>query len=635
MMPHHVLLQAAKRLSARSSLHLPSLSRWQRGLPERRQQWLSMLGLDPLPERRDLRLQVTGILKRERHVVEKLHFQPVPGCRIAANLYRPRIVHGRIPAVVYVCGHTQRGKFHYQAHARWFAEHGYVCLILDAIQHGENRGVHHGTWTHGRWHWYSQGYSPVAVEVWAAMRAADYLQSRAEVDPARLGITGLSGGGTVSWFTAAADPRFRVVAPVCQTGNLFQHVRERTIDGHCDCSFWINTFGWDLPDVAALIAPRPLLVASATEDVLFRPYAFREVVRRTRKLYRAYGCDQRLALCEAATPHGYSPRLNLAVFNWFEQHLKGSALTVRDDIDANDASDADLRVYPPAGPPAADRLNRVDEFFIRLPTTTVAKSKAQWLTHQRHALSQLRELTFRQIPERMRQPAARLRQQGRTQTLRHRTLEFESEPGMHIRMHLAMPIAGPHPCPVIVAPLAADARMSFAGTGAGLDAVNPAVAGFATVEVRGTGWTSIGVGLEWTLRRALPTIGQTLYERRIFDLLAAISVLRKQPGIGSIATFGRGYDAAVAIYAALRDPQVTECVVQDPVTTHGQGGPELLNVLKIGDLPDNAALLLPRAMSFIGAVPKAYATTRLNYRRFAPRGRWRTFATLARWSPAQ
>ena len=174
-------------------------------------------------------------------------------------------------------------------------------------------------------------------------------------------------------------------------------------------------------------------------------------------------------------------------------------------------------------------------------------------------------------------------------------------------MHLAMPIAWPNLCPVIVAPLATDARMSFGGTGAGLDEVNPAVAGFATVEVRGTGWTSIGVGLEWTLRRAMPTIGQTLYERRIFDLLAAIRVLRKQPGIGPIATFGRGNDAALAIYAALLDPLVTECVVQHPVTTHWNRGPELLNVLKIGDLPDNAALLLPRTMSFIGAVPKAYA----------------------------
>ena len=84
--------------------------------------------------------------------------------------------------------------------------------------------------------------------------------------------------------------------------------------------------------IACLIAPRPLLVTAATEDVLFRPYAFRDLVHRARKLYRDYGAGERIDLVEALTPHGYSAKTRLATFSWFEKHLKGSAAPVADDI---------------------------------------------------------------------------------------------------------------------------------------------------------------------------------------------------------------------------------------------------------------------------------------------------------------
>lgn len=632
-MLYDVLVRSAGRLSARSASPIPSLAAWKKGLPQRRRQWLGMLGLDPLPRRENLQVQVTRRLDRGDHVVEALHFQPVPHCRIAANLYRPKLSNGPLPAIVYVCGHSSRGKFHYQAHARWFARHGYVCLILDAIQHGENDGVHHGTYAHGRWHWYSQGYSPIAVEVWAAMRAADLLLGRDDVDPDRLGITGNSGGGTVSWFTAAADPRFRVVAPSCQTGSAFQHIRDRTIDGHCDCTFWINTLGWDLPDVACLVAPRPLLVAAASADVLFRPYAYREVVRRARRLYRAYGCPRDVALCEAETKHGYSPRLRQTIFNWFEKHLKQVSRPSCDDIDPDDVADRALQVYPSARPPIADGLKTIDERFIPLPAATVAATRPRWLAGQRRDLARLRALTFRQIPARIAPAAATCRRQGQDDAHRFSSFDFMSEPGMAIRMHLALPLSGPRPCPVLVGPLAPEARTPFCATGAGLDRVDPVVAGFACVEVRGTGSTSMGPGLEWTVRRSMPIVGQTLYERQTFDLLSAIRVLRRLPGIGSVATFGSGRGAALAIYAALLDPEVAECVLHDPVASHWGGGPEFLSVLRTGDLPHNLSLLLPRTLSFVGGIPRAYASTRLAYRRFAAPGRFRTFATLAGWTP--
>jgi hypothetical protein len=139
------LVQSAQEFSSRSLFTLPDLAGWEGGLSERRRQWREMLGLDPLPERTAMYPTITGTLDQGSYVVEKLHFQPIPGCRIAANLYRPAKMEGPLPAVVYLCGHSARAKFHYQLHPRWFGEHGYIAIVLDAIQIGENAGFHHGT----------------------------------------------------------------------------------------------------------------------------------------------------------------------------------------------------------------------------------------------------------------------------------------------------------------------------------------------------------------------------------------------------------------------------------------------------------------------------------------------------------
>lgn len=629
---YRCLLRRAEEVSSQSLWELPTREQWMAQLPAKRKRWLEMLGLDPLPPRTDMHVTVTGVLDRGHYLVEKLHFQPVPGCRIAANLYRPKEVRGRLPAVVYVCGHSKPGKFHYQQHPRWFGEHGYVAMILDPIQVGENGGFHHGTYRNHWWHWYSQGYSPAGVEVWAAMRAVDYLSTRPEVDPQRFGITGLSGGGTMSWFTGAADERLKVVSPTCQTGTMYQHVRDRTIDGHCDCTYWVNVYGWDFPDVASLIAPRALLVAASTEDVLFRPYAFRDLVHRARMVYRLMDCEDRVGLVEDVYRHGYTPKTRLAIFNWFERWLKQSDRPVTDDLREDFERDEDLAVYGERKPPAGDRLGEVDRFFIPLPGPPEPKDRATWEAHQRESLAKLRATTFRMMPERFPAPAFTTRRQGQGDSLAHRTLEYESEPGMPVRAELSIPMEGARPYPLLVAPLAPESASPYCGRGGGMNAPAPGVA-TAVIAVRGTGNGSIGPGLEWTMRRAYPLVGQSLPERQTFDLLSGVALLRSQPNVGPLAVFGKGYQAALAVYAALLDPAIEEIVLDDPVTTHWNSGPEFLAVLKVGDLPHNLALAFPRRITFVGKMPEAYQWTKQCYAACGMADRVRVIGNLRSWQP--
>ena len=85
----------------------------------------------------------------------------------------------KLPAILYVCGHSGRGrdgnKTAFQDHGMWFATNGYVCLVVDTLQLGEIAGIHHGTYSLNRWWWHSRGYTPAGVECWNGIRGIDYL----------------------------------------------------------------------------------------------------------------------------------------------------------------------------------------------------------------------------------------------------------------------------------------------------------------------------------------------------------------------------------------------------------------------------------------------------------------------------
>ena len=160
--------QEALRLEGAFLRDIEKPQDWLERRKEYRKQLLFMLGLWPLPKRTPLKPVVTGTIERKGFVVEKLHFQSMPHLYVTANLYRPPRPEGRLPAVLYACGHAGRGrdgnKTAYQRHGIWFATHGYICLMIDSLQLGEIAAIHHGTYRENRWWWHSRGYTPAGVE---------------------------------------------------------------------------------------------------------------------------------------------------------------------------------------------------------------------------------------------------------------------------------------------------------------------------------------------------------------------------------------------------------------------------------------------------------------------------------------
>ncbi len=602
---------------------------WQQTLPERREDWLEMLGLWPLPERTPLEATVTGTLDRGNYVVEKVHFQSLPGCYVPGNIYRPKDVDGPLPAVVYLCGHT-KGKVNaqYQANPRWFGEHGYVAIVLDPIQLGEAQGYHHGVYTRGRWDWYSRGYTPAGTEVWNAMRAIDYLLTRDDVDAERIGVTGLSGGGAMSWFLGAADERVKCVVPVCQTGSIEHIVCDRATDGHCDCAFWINYQRWCTPDLGALIAPRALLVAAGTEDTLWRPYAFRSAMLRIKHQYAALGVGDSTRLVEDVSPHGYTPMLRKAIFEWFNAHLKGDPTPVEDDITEYVEPEENLLVFG-GTLPEDDVMETVEEQLITYADPAQPESKAGWKKHAEAALARMGETTFAHIPADRTPELVEHRRDGVSGNTTFASFRFNTNDGLTLKATTSLRVDREERLPMVAHALPEDARTGFAGGSGSRPRVN---AETLCVEVRNTGATSTGPGYLWTARRAYPMIGQTLPERQVSDLLAGIALARDQGICEDVAVYGNGQTAALAIYAAVLDEGISEVIIANPPTTHkNPETAEFLGILRIGDLPQNLALVYPRPITFVGEMPEAYEWTKSVYERLGKGELVRVVESVGQW----
>src|ERR1041385_2465158 len=285
------LKQIAAGISAQCLSEIRTLDDWKKQRPALRQQLLYMLGLDPLPARTPLKAQLTGRLDRGAYRVEKVVFQSLPGFYVTGNFYLPKDAAQPAPTILYLCGHSAHplgAKVEYQDRALWFASHGYPCLVLDTLEFGEVAGIHHGTHNLNMWHWLSLGYTPAGVEVWNAIRALDYLATRPEVDKRRIGLTGISGGGAMTWYTAALDDRIAVAAPVCSTLTFGSQASHWIASGQCDCIYYHNTYGWDFPVLGALIAPRPLLMISGRKDTIFPPDGYHAAFQKAKRIYDLY-----------------------------------------------------------------------------------------------------------------------------------------------------------------------------------------------------------------------------------------------------------------------------------------------------------------------------------------------------------
>ncbi len=599
--------------------------------PERqaamRKQLQGMLGLDPWPERTDLQTTIVGTIERDGYVVEKLHFQPRPGLYLAANLYRPAVVEKPLPTILYVSGHGRAiedgvsfgNKTAYQHHGIWFAKHGYVCLVLDTIQWGEILGQHWGTYNLGRWWWMSRGYTPAGVEAWNAIRALDYLETRPEVDRNRIGMTGRSGGGAYTWWTAALDDRVKVAVPTAGITTLHNHVLDGAVEGHCDCMFMVNTERWDYDRVAALVAPRALLIANTDKDTLFPLDGVMEIYNRTRALYRRLGAEDQIGLQIAEGPHQDTQPLNIGAFHWMERFLKGvDPMALIDEPARKELEPRELRVFSQI--PPDERTTSADEFFVPAAEAPMPPVDATaWEKQRDEWMRALRKDSFRAWPERdlatknavTAQTARGLKLTKVTFTseapfeqtlwilhpedlapekLDHVTLRVLDDAGWSTfrdQMAAAFPEAFPN---------AHTNEANFAVEVTKLTAHASANAYFCPRGAGPTSFQDLPETKRTQLLRRFYLIGETLESGQVFDITRAATALRRVPAFAETPLWIEGQNdmAANALYASLFIPAVQRLDLRELPASH-RTGPPYLNVLRHLDIPQAVALAADRS----------------------------------------
>lgn len=311
-------------------------------LEERKQmikaEFLKSLGGIP-PSDTPLNAKTTGTLRGDGYTVEKVLFESRPGTYVTANLYIPDGIAAPTAAVLHLCGHSPMAKHAdlYQNVSQHLARAGLVVLTTDPIGQGERHSYYErdtaklNVEASVREHEYAGkqslplGDNIARYFVHDAMRAIDYLCTRPEVDPARIGVTGCSGGGTQTSMMMISDPRVAAAAPCAFIMNRESYMHAGQAQDAEQIWPGLTKIGFDHEDILLAMTPRPTLVLAAQYD-FFPIEGTRRSVERAQRFWPMYGGDTRLELFEDASIHNYSPPMAKAAAAFFSKHLLGKEL---------------------------------------------------------------------------------------------------------------------------------------------------------------------------------------------------------------------------------------------------------------------------------------------------------------------
>jgi dienelactone hydrolase len=622
--PRRMLDALFERHSRPLPISVRTRAEWLARRPETRRRLWECLGLDPVPERLPLEPHVSGTLERPGYRVERLYWQTWPGVCASGWLYRPLSVEAPAPAVLCPHGHWDDGALNplTQTLCITLALQGYVALTVDSAHVCR----------------YDVGVNPAGVMTWNNTRALDYLQSLPEVDGARIGCAGASGGGQQTMLLMALDDRVRVAAPVAYV-SYFRRIL-MTEGHHCPCNHVPGLLRWmDEPEVCALFAPRPLLFLSLSGDWT-APFGEQEL-GEIRNIYWLYGQLDRLEHVRFEGPHDFSRPMRERIYTWLNRWL----------LDAHEpeaAQEPDVVPEEPGvlqalnGPPsAASDPDAVAAYYVERAAFKPARIEGRDL--RRRWQEQLRNQITDLLGETIAPPVALLtetqafacsdvpasmKSQSSQIAWTCDAVTLQSEPEIRLPALLYSPPDTP--------PTTEDL---YARTPERLNAL-PAV---VLLHPDGkTGWLERGepgepvrfllmlgarvllpdlrlrgeLAAEWlhnTILWGRPEAGMAAH-----DLSRCIDYLWSRGDVDRrrVAVLGVGNQGIVALLAAGLDERITAVAADCGNTTYRDGGeglPVIPNLLRVADTPQLAALAAPRPTMLFRVPPDRAGFASLRY----------------------
>jgi dienelactone hydrolase len=322
-----------------------------------------------------------GTLRRVGYRIEKLVYESLPDALVPAHLYVPEGLERPAPAILFYPGHwwtDSKARPDFQAFCINMARLGFVVLSFDPFGQGE-RGV--SARDHRRTESLLVGVAQQGFAEYETRCALEYLLSRPEVDPRRVGMTGASGGGYNTWITAALDDRIAAAVPVVGTSEFAEQIHVcRPLDWyhaaeHCHFVPGLIRFA-NNQELLAMAAPKPVLIIAAAQDQSFPLEGVRAVADSGRTLYASYGAGDKLGLVvDGSEGHGYQRIKREAAYGWFLRWLagRGDGRPYPEPATETLAPDAEeLRCFPPgrnepAGPAMIAAVQRLAREFPPSP----------------------------------------------------------------------------------------------------------------------------------------------------------------------------------------------------------------------------------------------------------------------------
>ncbi len=293
-----------------------SRQQWEARKEELRNQILSAAGLLPMPAKAPLNPRVVRRFDHADFSIEVVLIETLPGYFLGGDLYLPRHRRSPSPGVLVPHGHWKRGRLENQpsysvpALAINLARQGYVAFAYDMVGYNDTRQTPHSFGGPAETLW---SFSPMGLQLWNSIRVVDYLQSLPEVDPHRIAATGASGGASQTFLLAAVDDRVGYAAPVNMVSAYMQ--------GGDPCEeapgLRVGTFN---VEIAAMMAPRPMLIVSASKD--WTRHTPSEEYPAIRSIYRLYGLTRNVQNAHFNAQHNYNRASREAVYRFLARHLQ-------------------------------------------------------------------------------------------------------------------------------------------------------------------------------------------------------------------------------------------------------------------------------------------------------------------------
>ncbi len=527
----------------------------------------------PFPERTPVDPRVTGRDEFAGYILEKIVFESRPGFLVTGNLYLPKgpLAKGQsVPGVLGLCGHSQEGKAcaNYQAFSQGLALKGFAVFIIDPISQGERRQFYpaDGQPVPGLCPGHNLLGNQMALNgeffgtwrVWDALRALDVLAARPEVDETRLGVTGNSGGGTLTSWVTALDPRLTIAAPSCHTSTDLADLENELPRDAEQSPPRLLAEGLDLADALICHAPRPTLVLAQYDD-FFDERAARQAFADLQKIHRLLG-SRSAEYFAGPQGHGYGIENREAMYAFFLKHARLKGATKEKGV--KQAEESALYCLP-GGETKKAGSRRVFEF-----TAETARALAK--TRGRPTGPAL----LRAVRQVLTLPAAKAAPHYRMlcgtcpalEKMPRQQFAVETEPGIQalVTMH------GQHPWALRLPQQKVCLYVGHESGLADVEQVREAKAllkgktPLLVVDPRGIGETRAltcrqpegffeAYGSDYLYAAQHDRLGESYFGRRVFDLLRVIDCLLAN-GVPAVELVGRGLGSLIVTFAALLHP---------------------------------------------------------------------------------